>query len=71
MSRVDTIRIIGAIEYACSKLKIPLVKQMAHMAKGFVTDDKLKEWCLWKGINKHARDSIRHAIYFLLFNKSY
>lgn len=70
-SRVDTIRIIGAIEFVCKHDGIPLVKQMAGMAKGFVTDEKLKEWGLYKGINRHARDSVRHAIYFMLFNKSY
>ena len=71
LSSVDTVRIIGAIEYACHHNGVPLVKQMASVHKGFVTDEKLKEWNLYKGINRHARDAVKAAIYFLLFNKGY
>jgi hypothetical protein len=43
---------------------------MAHQAKGFVTDEKLKAWGFYQKGVRHARDSIRHACYFLLFDKS-
>jgi hypothetical protein len=67
-STVDTVRIIGAIEYICRKENIKLVKQMASTAKVFVTNEKLKEWNLWNK-NEHIRDSIKHGIYYLLFGK--
>ena len=68
-SKVDTIRIIGAIEYLCRQYDIPLYKQMASSHKNFCTDDKLKEWNFYKKINKHSRDAIRIGCYWLLFNK--
>jgi hypothetical protein len=71
LSSVDTVRIIGAIEFMCHHDHVPLVKQMASVHKGFVTDTKLKEWGLYKDINKHARDAVKAAIYFILFNKEY
>lgn len=69
-SEVYTLRLIGAIEFMCSVLyKIPYTNQMAVQAKGFVTDDKLKQWGYYNMGPKHARDSLRHGIYYLLFNK--
>mgnify|MGYP001469288196 CR=1 FL=1 len=68
-SQFNTVKTIGNIEILCERNNIPIVKQMAHMAKGFCTDDKLKEWGYYKKVNKHSRDSIRHATYFLLFSK--
>lgn len=68
-SSIDTVKIIGALEFVCGREKIPMFKQMAHTAKAFCTDDKLKEWGYYKKINPHARDSIRHGCYYLLFNR--
>jgi len=67
-SSVETVRIIGAIEFVCRKYKIKLIKQMASGVKGFVTNEKLKEWGYYIK-NKHARDAIRHGCYYLLFGK--
>ncbi|MNB67157.1 hypothetical protein D3C75_136420 [compost metagenome] len=70
-SEVYTLRLVGVIEYLCEiQHKIPHFNQMAHQAKGFVTDEKLKAWNMYKTGQKHARDSIRHGIYFLLFDKN-
>lgn len=49
--------------------KIPLWQQTAQVAKGFCTDEKLKEWGFWTSGKKHGNDALRHACYFLLFNK--
>lgn len=43
--------------------------QMATTAKGFVTDDRLKEWGFWQEGMRHSRDAIRHGCYYLLFHK--
>lgn len=65
-SRVETLRVIGAFEILALMDDVPLYYQTAAMAKGFVTDDKLKEWGFYSRGNKHARDSMRHALYFML-----
>jgi hypothetical protein len=70
-SEVYTVRLIGVIEFLCEIIHgIPHYNQMAHEAKGFVSDDKLQKWGYYKPGLKHARDAIRHGCYFLLFNKN-
>ena len=68
-----TARIIGGIEMACSALlgygHIPIIKQPAHVAKNFVSDDKLQAWGFYERGQKHANDAIRHACYWQLFGK--
>jgi RNA polymerase sigma factor (sigma-70 family) len=66
---VFTVRLIGAIETHAQMNKITTHKQMASAAKGFVTDEKLKQWGFYKVGKKHSRDAIRHGCYFLLFYK--
>lgn len=63
-----TTRVIGCIETLAIMCHIShIVKQPAHIAKGFCTDKKLREWEMYKKGEKHARDAIRHGCYFLLF----
>lgn len=45
---------------------VPIAYQMAVQAKGFVTDEKLKEWGFWLEGMRHSRDAIRHGIYYLV-----
>lgn len=64
-----TPKLIGTIQTLGHLLNLPLKFQMAQLAKGFVTDNKLREWNMYgatKGM-KHARDSLRHGLYYLLF----
>jgi len=68
-SDLFTTRIIGAIEGLAGVRNIPVVMHSASQAKGFVTDEKLKAWQMYevtKG-QRHARDALRHAVYFLIF----
>mgnify|MGYP003812934245 CR=1 FL=1 len=70
-SEVYTLRLVGVIEYLCEvKHGILYYNQMASQAKGFVTDDKLKQWGMYQIGHRHARDAIRHGCYFLLFDKA-
>lgn len=69
-SSVPTLRVIGCIETLCIQRNIPLDYQSAQVAKNFVADKKLNDWGLWIKGQRHARDSIRHAIYYLMFRKS-
>lgn len=68
-SELVTPKVIGAIQIICGIRKMGYDTQMAGQAKGFVTDDKLKSWGLWKRGERHARDAIRHGIYWLLFTR--
>lgn len=71
LSTVYTPRLIGCIETLCYQHEHPLIKQTAQNAKKFATDEKLKVWNMYIKGQPHARDAIRHGIFFLLFgNKS-
>lgn len=67
-SDVPTLRIIGSMETRLIDHDIPYSMQTAQLAKNFITDDKLKEWGYWKRGERHARDSMRHALFFLTFS---
>ncbi len=63
-----TTRVIGCIETLAIMSHVPnIVKQPAHVAKGFCTDPKLRDWNYYRKGEKHARDAIRHGCYYLLF----
>ena len=66
-SSLHTPRMIGIIEALCLQRGIPYHKQMAGLAKGFVTDAKLRDWGWYAQAERHSRDAIRHGAYFILF----
>lgn len=67
-SEMLTTRVIGALEMLCLQLQVnDIIKQPAHIAKGFCTDKKLKEWGFYQTGMRHARDAIRHGCYYTLF----
>lgn len=67
-SELLTVQVIGAIAMLCTQLQVnDLIKQPAHVAKGFCTDKKLKEWGYHQPGMRHARDAIRHGCYYHLF----
>ncbi len=68
-SSLFTPRLLGMIEAESELNAIPLTLQMATQAKGFVSDQRLKDWGMWT-TQRHARDAIRHGIYFLLFDSN-
>lgn len=65
-----TVRLIGALQFACSERKIPIIYQMASEVKFFATDDKLKRWGLFQEKLKHTNDSVRHGVYYMLRKSS-
>lgn len=69
-SEIHTAQIIGILRWFSMIYDVPYTKQTAQIAKGFCTDEKLKDWKLWQRGERHSRDSIRHAVYWLLFGKS-
>lgn len=56
------VRIAAALEAL-----VPVVPeyQTPSMAKGYATDERLREWGLWKVGSAHERDAIRHLAYKL------
>jgi hypothetical protein len=63
-----TPRVIGMVEMFAYQSDIPVVKQSAQTGKGFMTDDRLKEFGFYRRGERHARDAIRHACQYLLFH---
>lgn len=66
-SELFTPKLIGAIECLMAERDCVVKMQMAQQAKGFCTDDRLKLFGFWPD-GKHARDAVRHAVYYLLFS---
>lgn len=66
-NELHTPQLIGTIRTICRQQNIPNDKHMAQLAKEFCTDDKLHAWHYWVVGKKHARDAVRHGLYYLLF----
>jgi len=71
-SDLATVQVIGILKYICKIRGIKWFKNMAVNAKKAVTDDTLKRHNVWEykipaSVIRHARDSMRHAIYYLNF----
>jgi len=69
-SDVPTLRIIGSMETLLLLRNIPYSHQTPQVAKHFVSDDKLKAWNLYEQGQRHSRDAMRHATYFLCFGEA-
>lgn len=68
-SELFTPKLLGTIELLCAQRELPIKKQMAQLAKGFCSDEKLLRWGIDPKGKKHARDAVRHGAYFILFDK--
>lgn len=66
-SNVPTLQIIGIIQTLAVQRNIEWHFQSAQQAKAFVDDFKLRDWGFYQPGQKHARDSMRHGLYYLLF----
>lgn len=62
---MHTSRFIGSLETLLTLRGIKYEMRGAGLAKGFATDEKLKDWGMWQRGERHARDAIRHGVYFL------
>lgn len=65
----ETPQIIGVIKYIAKKKNIPLVMQMASTKK-FFDDNRLKKMNMAPP-TMHAKDSVRHFLYYYYFNGQY
>ena len=69
-SDMQTPRFIGAIEYFLWEKQLPVGFQNASQGKGFVTNDKLREWDLYQTSKKHSNDATRHICQYLVLGKN-
>jgi hypothetical protein len=67
-SDVHTVRVIGCILTLAYQKGITVSFEMAQQPKTFCTDDKLKDWGFYDAGQRHARDAVRHACYWIMFN---
>ncbi len=68
-STFPTVEVIGIIRFTCQQLGLRVVEQSASQAKSFVSDDRLRAMQLWQVNQRHSRDAIRHALYYILASK--
>lgn len=67
-SELLTVQVIGCIQTIAIQEQVQqIIKQPAHIAKGFCSNEKLKEWGFYQTAEKHANDAVRHGCYYLLF----
>jgi hypothetical protein len=61
---MHTSRLIGCLETLLTLKGVGYQMRGAGLAKKFADDVKLEAWGFWKVGEKHARDAIRHGIYY-------
>lgn len=66
-SPIHTVQWIGAIRVAAHITETPLSFKMAQHAKTFWTDEKLKLCNVYSPGLKHARDALRHLLYYMCY----
>ena len=66
-SELHTPKLIGCIVTIAHLRDIPTSCELAQQPKNFVTDEKLEIWKMYQKGQRHARDSIRHGLFWLLF----
>lgn len=69
-SSFPEIEVIGAIKHACRLRNIPFEEQGAD-TKVLFDDVKLKKLNYWDNISRHARDAVRHALYYMTVGGDY
>lgn len=57
---------IGVVKLFQAERSVPVVFQTAGLAKGFVSDQKLKVMKWYTPGMQHARDATRHLVYYLV-----
>lgn len=68
-SEVNTAQYVGILKFLGQMYQVPYTLQMAHQAKGWVSDTRLNTLGLFQTGKRHANDAIRHGVYWLLFGK--
>lgn len=67
-SNFEEVQVIGVIKSLCASQNKKIFRQYASHVKQYYTDDRLKQLGFVK-MNKHAKDALRHVLYYWDFNK--
>jgi len=62
-----TVKIIGVLEFLCEENDLDYHLQPAGIGKSFFDRKKLEKMNCWIVGKQHARDAIRHGLYYLTF----
>lgn len=63
--------VIGVIQLYAELTDIHISSQMAAQAKEFMSNDRLKEEQAWLKGKEHARDAIKHLLYWFYWGAGY
>ena len=67
-----SLEIIGTVKYLAQKYGFTYTMQTPSQAMNFVDNDRIRNVGLWvKGGAGHKLDAMRHAIYYLVFQKGW
>jgi len=66
-----TAKVIGVIEFFCRQNNIKWTLQPAGIGNAFFDKERLKGMGMWEVGKRHARDAIRHGLWFITFNKNW
>lgn len=69
LDKLFTAKLIGMIRLWAYINKVPCYTQSASYAKSLIKDDDLKKFGLYQRGQRHSRDSMRHALSFMIKNK--
>lgn len=69
-SSFPEIEVIGAIKHECFQMGLNYIEQGAS-DKNMFDDEKLKALGFWRNMSPHARDSCRHALYYMTTEGDY
>jgi len=64
-NKFETVKVIGTMEYICSRRNIDYIVSQT-MNKKFFDNNKLKRMGLYTEV-EHKRDAVRHLLYYLYF----
>lgn len=69
--QLDSVEYIGVVKLFSQQFGVPVQFQTASLAKHFVSDEKLRrmDWYKPTAGLVHARDALRHIIYYLVVTK--
>lgn len=64
---LKTAKLLGAIEHILEREEVPYEYQPAGIGKYFFDRKRMEDMEVWQVGKVHARDAIRHGLYYLMF----
>lgn len=61
-----SLEVIGLLRYFALRNDLPFILQRPSNVKGLITDEVLRKAGVWDKGHPHARDALRHGLYYLM-----